>query len=405
MSLHITAVSNEPLYPNRVVPRTLIDILEVLENCNIQITLVQPGSREWESNENSFRVVTFLRTPSYFKSFFKALERSNGSLFKALASFLNPTIYPILFRLSKSSDVIMCYEITYSIPVILVAKITRKPVILLGDILYISYFRKAKFATSMLMRLLLIWEKSAESLVNRIAVWGRDDERFLVLSGICKEKIRIIPLSIDLEKIELMSKKHNNELSFRMLNAFKGKGFKILMFHGTLEYGPNKSCVEYIVDELAPKMLQKYDNVIFAIVGAHSNRIIPTDKRIVFTGYVDNLFSIVNLADIGIVPLTSGTGVKNKVLEYFALSKPVVTTEIGAENLDVTNMFHCIITDIETFPDKVLYLLDNPTQSVAIGQNGRDYVQENHQLKNYERYIELARVLLKSKIKNARTSK
>ena len=54
MSLRITAISNEPLYPHRVVPRTLIDILEVMKDCNAQVTLLQPGS---ESNPRSKMII------------------------------------------------------------------------------------------------------------------------------------------------------------------------------------------------------------------------------------------------------------------------------------------------------------------------------------------------------------
>ena len=87
---------------------------------------------------------------------------------------------------------------------------------------------------------------------------GADDETFLISSGIDKEKIKIVPLSINLEKIGLLSKKHYNEPAFVKIKAFKDRGFKILMFHGTLDYGPNKTCVEYIVSELAPKLMEKY---------------------------------------------------------------------------------------------------------------------------------------------------
>ncbi len=400
MNLKILAISDEPIYPNNLLPRTLIDILEVLGKCGCKVQLVQPGSSNWVRDEKLFRVITFSRIPHYFTRFFKVLQRSNETLFKAAASSLNPKVYHILWEQARFTDVIMCYDVQYAIPAIIAAKLTKKPVILLGDILYISYYRGIKDIPPFQLWMLLTWEKTVEHLVDRIAVWGPDDEKFLLSSGIAKKKITIIPLSIDLKRIENSTKEPNDEIAYWKLKTYKEDGFKILMFHGNLNYAPNRLSVEYIVNELAPLVLKKNNKVVFAIVGAAPENYRNQNNRVIFTGRVNNLFSCLELADAGIVPLMIGTGVKNKVLEYFALSKPVVTTEIGAENLNVRNMFHCIITDIETFSDKVLYLLGNPDLSATLGQNGRNFVQENHQLRNYERYVELACVLSKSNIKN-----
>ncbi len=397
MYLRILAVSDEPYYTNNSLPSTLVDIVKVLAKCGCKVCLVQPGSSDWVIDEKLFHVITFSRIPEYFTGFFKTLQRSNETLFKAAASSLNLKVYRLLWKQSRSSDVIMCYDVQYAIPAIIAAKITRKPVILLGDILYISYYRGLKDVSPLQLLMLLTWEKTVEHLVDRIAVWGPDDEKFLLSSGIAKEKIKVIPLSIDLKNIELLTKQINNELPYRRLKELKEKGFKILMFHGNLNYAPNKLSVEYIIQKLAPVLLKKYNNIVFAIVGANPKNFANSNDRIIFLGRVNNLFSCIDLADLAIVPLTVGTGVKNKILEYFALSKPVITTKIGAENLAVKNMFHCVITDIDEFPDKVLLLLKNPNLSVTLGQNGQKYVQENHQLKNYERYVDLANELSKHK--------
>ena len=396
----ILAVSDEPYYKSNLLPSTLIDIIKVLGNHGCKVCLVQPGSSNWVSDEKLFHVITFSRIPKYFTRFFKIIQRSNETLFKTATSLLNPKVYQILWAQARSSDVIICYDVPYAIPAIIAAKITRKPVILFGDILYISYYRGLKDVSSFQLLILLTWEKTVEHLVDRIAVWGSDDKRFLLSSGIAEEKIRVIPLSIDLKKIEFLTKQPNNELPYKRLKALKEKGFKILMFHGNLNYTPNQLSVEFIVQKIAPVLLKKYSNIVFAIVGANPKNFANSNDRIIFLGRVNNLFSCIDLADLAIVPLTVGTGVKNKILEYFTLSKPVITTKIGAENLAVKNMFHCVVTGIDDFPDKISLLLENSSLLATLGQNGRKYVQENHQLQNYEYYIELACALSKSNVKN-----
>jgi len=396
MYLRILVVSDELYYTNNSLPSTLIDIVRVLAKRGCKVCLVQPGSSDWVRYEKLFHVITFSRIPEYFTSFFKALQRSNETLFKAAASSLNLKVYRLLWEQSRSSDVILCYDVQYAIPAIIAAKITRKPVILLGDILYISYYRGLKDVSPLQLLMLLAWEKTVEYLVDRIAVWGPDDEKFLLSSGIAKEKIKVIPLSIDLTKIELLTKQPNDELPYRRLKQLKEKGFKIIMFHGNMSYSPNQLSVHHIIRNIAPALLKRDNNIVFVIVGANPKNIEQTNDQIIFTGRVNNIFSFLDLADLAIVPLTVGTGVKNKVLEYFALSKPVIATKIGVENLAVKNMFHCVITDIDEFPDKVILLLENPDLLATLGRNGQEYVRENHQFKNYERYVELANELSKS---------
>lgn len=74
MTLKIIAISDEHIYPDSLLPRTLIDIIEVVGKYDCEICLLQPGSRDWESNEELFHVTTFTRMPSYFKNFLKCLK-------------------------------------------------------------------------------------------------------------------------------------------------------------------------------------------------------------------------------------------------------------------------------------------------------------------------------------------
>ena len=399
MALKILAISDEHIYPHSLLPRTLIDIIEVAGKSDCEICLVQPGSADQENIEKFYRVITFTRMPRFFRSFFAKLEKINEPVFKAVVSSLNPKIYRTLFGLAKSSDLIMCYCIQHSIPALIVARLTGKPIMLVGDILYVAYLRKVRSVNPFLTRMLSAWEKAVEYLVDEIVVWGPDDKKFLVSSGIRNEKIAVIPLSVDLRKIETMSRKINTEFFFKKLKALKDDGFKILMFHGNLNYAPNKSCSDYIVRELSTELFRKRSDVVFAIVGASDSNVAGGDGRIVFTGYVDNLYGHLELADIGVVPLTAGSGVKNKILEYFALSKPVVTTKIGIENLNVENMVHCIVTDLGSFSDKIAFLLKNPELMTALGRNAKKYVEQNHSFENYRKYVGLWKYLTeKSKL-------
>ena len=57
---------------------------------------------------------------------------------------------------------------------------------------------------------------------------------------------------------------------------------------------------------------------------------------------------------------------------------PIVTTSIGAENIDATNQEDWIVTDnINEFADSVIKLIDNEELRITMGINASRYVNSN----------------------------
>ena len=61
-----------------------------------------------------------------------------------------------------------------------------------------------------------------------------------------------------------------------------------------------------------------------------------------------------------IAPLRYGAGVKGKIGQAFEYYLPVITTDIGAEGMNLTNNHHAIITNDSTeFANKIIELYEN----------------------------------------------
>lgn len=74
--------------------------------------------------------------------------------------------------------------------------------------------------------------------------------------------------------------------------------------------------------------------------------------------------------------MTFGSGIKTKNLEAMSLGLPVVTTLIGAENINAVNEKDWIVRDREKeFADSIIYLLNNDNYRLSIGKRDSDYVQ------------------------------
>jgi glycosyltransferase involved in cell wall biosynthesis len=101
------------------------------------------------------------------------------------------------------------------------------------------------------------------------------------------------------------------------------------VFLGSYDYAPNRRAATVIIDEIAPK----FDDVNFLLIGRNPP---PTPANNVYTpGYVDELPGALQLADVALCPLFSGSGTKLKMLDYLAAGLPTITTPIGAQGLAV----------------------------------------------------------------------
>ncbi len=88
--------------------------------------------------------------------------------------------------------------------------------------------------------------------------------------------------------------------------------------------------------EAAHKLCRKYDDVLFLIVGDGQEKQqleematrLGLEENVIFTGWQDDPLSFIHSMDIFILPSLT-EGLPNVLLEAAALSKPIVTTDVG----------------------------------------------------------------------------
>ena len=77
--------------------------------------------------------------------------------------------------------------------------------------------------------------------------------------------------------------------------------------------------------------------------------------------------------------MTEGGGLKNKVLEAFALCLPVVSTSLGAEAIKATPDTELFVADDpKRFADAVLELLNDETRAVQMANAARRFVEDQY---------------------------
>ena len=120
-----------------------------------------------------------------------------------------------------------------------------------------------------------------------------------------------------------------------------------ILFQGSLHYGPNIDGVDWLIDDVAPRLWEQLPGAQIRLVGTTS----PSVERrhrppaVIVAGRVPEMEPELARADVAVVPLRIGSGTRLKILESFAHRIPVVSTTIGADGLDVEDGVHLLLAD------------------------------------------------------------
>jgi glycosyltransferase involved in cell wall biosynthesis len=97
------------------------------------------------------------------------------------------------------------------------------------------------------------------------------------------------------------------------------------------------------------------------------------------TGTVDDVRPHVAEGEVYIVPLRVGGGTRLKIFEALAMGKPVVSTTLGAEGLELVHDRDAVIADgPDAFSRAVVDLLDDAARRRRIGEAGRALVEARY---------------------------
>ncbi len=155
-----------------------------------------------------------------------------------------------------------------------------------------------------------------------------------------------------------------------------------LVFTGSMDWRPNQDSVEYFVHEILPLVKSTHPDIKTVLVGRNPPpRILELGKYggVTVTGTVDDVRPYINRASLFIVPLRIGGGSRLKILEAMAMKKPVVSTSVGAEGLDVTDGRELVLADTpEQFAKQIDTLLSDHAKARQLGEAGRTLVEQRY---------------------------
>ncbi len=221
-----------------------------------------------------------------------------------------------------------------------------------------------------------------------------EDRELLSRLGQGKVKVEVIPNGVDTEFFKPLATgpllpapsaqdQVSGEEKRRARHEERGTNEGSLVFTGSLDWWPNEDAVLYFCKAILPLIWKKKKQIKFTVVGKAPTpavqKLASKDKRIIVTGRVDDVRPLMGHAKIFVVPIRVGGGTRLKILEAMAMSKAVVSTSMGAEGISYTEGKDIVIADkAQDFADKVVGLLENPSQMASMGEMGRRLVCQQY---------------------------
>jgi glycosyltransferase involved in cell wall biosynthesis len=146
-----------------------------------------------------------------------------------------------------------------------------------------------------------------------------------------------------------------------------------IVFTGMMGYVPNHDGINWFLDEVLPLIAAKVPKVKLYVVGKNPPESITrrASERVVVTGTVPDVRPFVWRSSVYVVPLRMGGGTRLKVAEALAMKKPMVSTRIGCEGIDLKDGESVLLADSpEEFAAAVVRLLGDVRLRKVLSENG-----------------------------------
>lgn len=151
-----------------------------------------------------------------------------------------------------------------------------------------------------------------------------------------------------------------------------------LVFEGAMAFPPNQQAAHFLVKEIMPHVWAKRPDASLTLVGRDPplDIIALANDRVFVTGAVDDIRPYIQEAEVFVCPLLSGAGIKNKLLQAWAMGKAVVATKLSIGGLGAEDRGNLLVCDTaETIAAGVMELLENRELRNSLGRLGRKNVE------------------------------
>jgi glycosyltransferase involved in cell wall biosynthesis len=133
------------------------------------------------------------------------------------------------------------------------------------------------------------------------------------------------------------------------------------------DWAPNNNAASYISEALAPRV----PDIELFVGGTCSQYATEYNSNVKKLGFVDDLKILFNQVMFAINPITEGSGINMKMMEYMAAGLPIITTPFGARGISGEARNALIVCDLQDFPKAMSSLMRDHAQWLKMSQAGQ----------------------------------
>jgi glycosyltransferase involved in cell wall biosynthesis len=167
----------------------------------------------------------------------------------------------------------------------------------------------------------------------------------------------------------------------------------LVVFSGSMAYHPNVDAAVYFARHIWPQVRQAVPHARFLIAGRHpSPDVSALDGRdgIAVSGPVTDMAETIGRAWVAVAPMRCGAGVKNKILEAWAVGVPVVMFSLARNGLVLPAGAESLVQDDDAgFSRCVVSLLQGATRRAELGAEARKHVREHYAWRDMARLLDV----------------
>jgi|GEM_PF-1207819 len=160
--------------------------------------------------------------------------------------------------------------------------------------------------------------------------------------------------------------------------VLRSPGAGTVAWVGGLQYQPNRTgLIRFVREGWAPLGEAGYELLVAGAGATEEVKALQSHPGVTVLGFVDDLTAFLRRADVAVVPLWEGAGVKLKSVTFMGAGIPLVSTTVGLEGTGARDGEHALVRDTPVaLADGLRVLLEQHEQANRLGASARALVAE-----------------------------
>lgn len=157
-----------------------------------------------------------------------------------------------------------------------------------------------------------------------------------------------------------------------------------VFFIGALDWLPNQEGLMWFIDKVLPLIKKSNPEIRLNVAGRNAppglkkKLFSRRSEGVVFHGEVDDAYAFMNRYAVFVSPLSTGSGIRIKILEGMMMKRVVVATSIAAEGIPVSDNENIILAnEPEEMARKIIWLCSSREDYDRIAERSRVFVLQN----------------------------